>query len=191
MCFWSPRRVIRLFAETAKKWRGRMVLHEGSFRIAAATKQDVALVLSLIQELADYEGLSDAVSATEISIERALFSEDPEAEVRIAWLADEVVGFALFFRSFSTFLGKSGLYLEDLYVRKSYRGRGYGRRLLARLASIAVSRGYGRFEWSVLDWNQLAISSYRRAGAVPMNEWTVYRLAGDSLHLLAAEDGQQ
>ena len=168
-----------------------MVLHEGSFRIAAATKQDVALVLSLIQELADYEGLSDAVSATEISIERALFSEDPEAEVRIAWLADEVVGFALFFRSFSTFLGKSGLYLEDLYVRKSYRGRGYGRRLLARLASIAVSRGYGRFEWSVLDWNQLAISSYRRAGAVPMNEWTVYRLAGDSLHLLAAEDGQQ
>ena len=168
-----------------------MVLHEGSFRIAAATKQDVALVLSLIQELADYEGLSDAVSATEISIERALFSEDPEAEVRIAWLADEVVGFALFFRSFSTFLGKAGLYLEDLYVRKSYRGRGYGRRLLARLASIAVSRGYGRFEWSVLDWNQLAISSYRRAGAVPMNEWTVYRLAGDSLHLLAAEDGQQ
>ena len=148
-------------------------------------------MLSLIQELADYEGLSDAVSATEISIERALFSEDPEAEVRIAWLADEVVGFALFFRSFSTFLGKSGLYLEDLYVRKSYRGRGYGRRLLARLASIAVSRGYGRFEWSVLDWNQLAISSYRRAGAVPMNEWTVYRLAGDSLHLLAAEDGQQ
>ena len=168
-----------------------MVLHEGSFRIAEATKQDVALVLSLIQELADYEGLSDAVSATEISIERALFSEDPEAEVRIAWLADEVVGFALFFRSFSTFLGKAGLYLEDLYVRKSYRGRGYGRRLLARLASIAVSRGYGRFEWSVLDWNQLAISSYRRAGAVPMNEWTVYRLAGDSLHLLAAEDGQQ
>lgn len=168
-----------------------MVLHEGSFRIAAATKQDVALVLSLIRELADYEGLSDAVSATEISIERALFSEDPEAEVRIAWLADEVVGFALFFRSFSTFLGKAGLYLEDLYVRKSYRGRGYGRRLLARLASIAVSRGYGRFEWSVLDWNQLAISSYRRAGAVPMNEWTVYRLAGDSLHLLAAEDGQQ
>ena len=168
-----------------------MVVHEGSFRIAAATKQDVALVLSLIQELADYEGLSDAVSATEISIERALFSEDPEAEVRIAWLADEVVGFALFFRSFSTFLGKAGLYLEDLYVRKSYRGRGYGRRLLAHLASIAVSRGYGRFEWSVLDWNQLAISSYRRAGAVPMNEWTVFRLAGDSLHLLAAEDGQQ
>jgi GNAT superfamily N-acetyltransferase len=168
-----------------------MVLHEGSFRISAATKQDVALVLSLIQELADYEGLSDAVSATEISIERALFSEDPEAEVRIAWLADEVVGFALFFRSFSTFLGKAGLYLEDLYVKKSYRGRGYGRRLLAHLASIAVSRGYGRFEWSVLEWNQLAISSYRRAGAVPMNEWTVYRLAGDSLHLLAAEDGQQ
>ena len=168
-----------------------MVLHEGSFRIVAAAKQDVALVLSLIQELADYEGLSDAVSATEISIERALFSEDPEAEVRIAWLADEVVGFALFFRSFSTFLGKAGLYLEDLYVRKSYRGRGYGRRLLAHLASIAVLRGYGRFEWSVLDWNQLAISSYRRAGAVPMNEWTVYRLAGDSLRLLAAEDGQQ
>ena len=156
-----------------------MVLHEGSFRISAATKQDVALVLSLIQELADYEGLSDAVSATEISIERALFSEDPEAEVRIAWLADEVVGFALFFRSFSTFLGKAGLYLEDLYVRKSYRGRGYGRRLLAHLASIAVSRGYGRFEWSVLEWNQLAISSYRRAGAVQMNEWTVYRLDGD------------
>jgi len=168
-----------------------MVLQEGSFRIAAATKQDIALVLSLIQELADYEGLSDAVSATEVSIERALFSDDPEAEARIAWLADEAVGFALFFRSFSTFLGKPGLYLEDLYVRKSYRGRGYGRRLLAHLASIAVSRGYGRFEWSVLDWNQLAISSYQRAGAVPMNQWTVYRLVGDSLDLLAAEDSQQ
>ena len=156
-------------------------------RIAAATPADVPLILSLIRELADYERMSDHVVATEADVERALFGERPCAEAVIARVGDEVVGFALFFQSFSTFVGRPGLYLEDLYVRPAHRGRGIGRGLLAHLARLAVERGYGRFEWSVLDWNELAISSYRRAGAVPMDEWTVYRLTGEPLRALAAE----
>ena len=156
-------------------------------RIAAATAADVPLILSLIRELADYERMSDHVVATEADVERALFGERPCAEAVIARVGDEVVGFALFFQSFSTFVGRPGLYLEDLYVRPAHRGRGIGRGLLAHLARLAVERGYGRFEWSVLDWNELAISSYRRAGAVPMDEWTVYRLTGEPLRALAAE----
>ena len=156
-------------------------------RIAAATPADVPLILALIRELADYERMSDHVVATEADIERALFGERPCAEAVIARVGDEVVGFALFFQSFSTFVGRPGLYLEDLYVRPAHRGRGIGRGLLAHLARLAVERGYGRFEWSVLDWNELAISSYRRAGAVPMDEWTVYRLTGEPLRALAAE----
>ncbi len=154
-------------------------------RIAAATAADVPLILSLIRELADYERMSDHVVATEADVERALFGERPCAEAVIARVGDEVVGFALFFQSFSTFVGRPGLYLEDLYVRPAHRGRGIGRGLLAHLARLAVERGYGRFEWSVLDWNELAISSYRRAGAVPMDEWTVYRLTGEPLRALA------
>ena len=156
-------------------------------RIAAATAADVPLILSLIRELADYERMSDHVVATEADVERALFGERPCAEAVIARVGDEAVGFALFFQSFSTFVGRPGLYLEDLYVRPAHRGRGIGRGLLAHLARLAVERGYGRFEWSVLDWNELAISSYRRAGAVPMDEWTVYRLTGEPLRALAAE----
>ena len=156
-------------------------------RIAAATPADVPLILSLIRELADYERMSDHVVATEADVERALFGERPCAEAVIARVGDEAVGFALFFQSFSTFVGRPGLYLEDLYVRPAHRGRGIGRGLLAHLARLAVERGYGRFEWSVLDWNELAISSYRRAGAVPMDEWTVYRLTGEPLRALAAE----
>ncbi len=155
--------------------------------IAVATRADVPLILTLIRELADYERMADQVAATEADIERALFGERPCAEAVIARLADEAVGFALFFQTFSTFVGRPGLYLEDLYVRPAHRGRGIGRRLLAHLADIAVARGCGRFEWSVLDWNELAISSYRRAGAVPMDEWTVYRLTGEPLRALAAE----
>ena len=156
-------------------------------RIAAATHADVRLVLGLIRELADYERMADQVVATEADIERALFGERPCAEAVIARVGDEAAGFALFFQSFSTFVGRPGLYLEDLYVRPAHRGRGIGRRLLAHLAGIAVERGCGRFEWSVLDWNELAIASYRRAGAVPMDEWTVYRLTGEPLRALAAE----
>ena len=156
-------------------------------RIAAATPADVPLILSLIRELADYERMSDHVVATEADVKRALFGERPCAEAVIARVGDEVVGFALFFQSFSTFVGRPGLYLEDLYVRPAHRGRGIGRGLLAHLARLAVERRCGRFEWSVLDWNELAISSYRRAGAVPMDEWTVYRLTGEPLRALAAE----
>ena len=156
-------------------------------RIAAATPADVPLILALIRELADYERMSDHVVATEADVERVLFGERPCAEAVIARVGDEVVGFALFFQSFSTFVGRPGLYLEDLYVRPAHRGRGIGRGLLAHLARLAVERRCGRFEWSVLDWNELAISSYRRAGAVPMDEWTVYRLTGEPLRALAAE----
>lgn len=155
--------------------------------ISAASPADVPLILALIRELADYERMSAQVVATEADIERALFGERPCAEAVIARIGDEAVGFALFFQSFSTFVGRPGLYLEDLYVRPPHRGHGIGRRLLAHLAHIAVERGCGRFEWSVLDWNELAIASYRRAGAVPMDEWTVYRLTGEPLRALAAE----
>ena len=155
--------------------------------ISAASPADVPLILALIRELADYERMSEQVVATEADIERALFGERPCAEAVIARVGDEAVGFALFFQSFSTFVGRPGLYLEDLYVRPPHRGHGIGRRLLAHLAHVAVERGCGRFEWSVLDWNELAIASYRRAGAVPMDEWTVYRLTGQPLRALAAE----
>ncbi len=155
--------------------------------IDPATEHDVPIVLTLIKELAEYERMADQVVATEADLHRALCSEPREAEAIIARANGEPVGFALFFHSFSTFMGRRGLYLEDLYVRPPYRGRGYGRRLLAYLARLAVARGCGRFEWSVLDWNELAITSYRRAGAVAMDEWTVYRLTGDALERLAAE----
>ena len=164
-----------------------MTATDDPLRIAAATPADVALILSLIRELADYERMADQVVATEADIERALFGERPCAEAVIARVGDQAVGFALFFQSFSTFVGRPGLYLEDLYVKPPHRGRGIGRRLLAHLAGIAVERGCGRFEWSVLDWNALAIASYRRAGAVPMDAWTVYRLIGEPLRTLAAE----
>ena len=154
-------------------------------RIAAATPADVPLILALIRDLAEYGRMADQVEATEADIERALFGERPCAEAVIARAGDEAVGFALFFHTFSTFVGRRGLYLEDLYVRPAFRGRGVGRRLLAHLAALAVERGCGRFEWSVLDWNAPAIAAYRRAGAVPMDEWTVYRLAGDALRALA------
>ena len=158
-----------------------------NLHIDRATKEDVALLLTLIKELAEYERMGDQVVATEADLRRALFSEPPEAEAMIARSSGEPIAFALFFHSFSTFMGRPGLYLEDLYVRPAYRGRGFGRRLLAHLARLAVARGCGRFEWSVLDWNELAITSYRRAGAKPMDDWTVYRLTGDALERLALE----
>ena len=124
-----------------------------SVRIETATRSDVAVLLTLIRELATYEHMADQVIATETDLARALFSSRPEAEAVIAWRDNAAVGFALYFQSFSTFVGRPGLYLEDLFVRPVYRRRGIGRQLLAHLARLAVARGCGRFEWSVLNWN--------------------------------------
>ena len=156
--------------------------------IRPATVADVALVLTFIRDLAEYERLAHEVVATEPLLRETLFGERPGAEVVIAELDGEPVGFALFFHNFSTFLGRPGLYLEDLFVRPAARGHGVGRALLARLAALAVERGCGRFEWSVLDWNEPAIGFYRKLGAVPLDDWTVQRVAGEALHRLAAED---
>jgi GNAT superfamily N-acetyltransferase len=164
------------------------VTERDSLVIRPAVEDDVPLVLALIKELAEYERMSDQVVATEADVRLALFGVTRCAEAVIAALGETPVGFALFFHSFSTFLAKPGLHLEDLYVKPAFRGRGFGRRLLAHLARVACERGCGRFEWAVLDWNDLAIRSYRRVGAVPMDEWTVYRLTGPALDRLATEE---
>lgn len=147
-----------------------------SFRIRPAVPGDEALILELIRELAVYERLADEVEATPAMLSEALFSDRAVAETVIAEWEDEAVGFALFFANFSTFVGRPGLYLEDLFVRESHRSRGIGKALLLHLAGIARERGYGRMEWSVLDWNQPAIDFYHRLGAKPMSDWTVFRL---------------
>ena len=144
------------------------------------------VVLRLITALGEYEKLAHEVVATEGDIRAALFGERPAAEVVIAWAGDEPVGFALFFHNFSTFLGRRGLYLEDLFVVPEWRARGIGRRLLAHLARIAVERQCGRMEWSVLDWNDPAIGFYRRIGAVVMDDWRICRLTRESLTQLAS-----
>ena len=156
-----------------------------TYRIEPAGEHDVPLILDLIKGLAVYEKLADQVVATEDGLREALFGGTRAAEVVIAYAVNEPVGFALFFHNFSTFLGKPGLYLEDLYVRQKFRGHGCGEALLRRLAQIAVERGCGRFEWSVLDWNQRAIDFYKALGAVPMDEWTTYRISGEALTKLA------
>ncbi len=156
--------------------------------IRPATVEDVALVAWLIRELAEYERLADAAVATEADLREQLFGERPAAEVLVAEADGEPAGFALFFHTFSTFLGKRGLYLEDLFVRPAFRGLGLGRHLMAALARIAVQRGCGRFEWSVLDWNEPAIGFYRALGASAMDEWTVQRLQGEALRALASRD---
>jgi GNAT superfamily N-acetyltransferase len=155
--------------------------------IIPATRADVPQILRFVRELAEYERLSDAVTATETLLTEQLFGGTPHAEVLIAREGEETVGFALFFHNFSTFVGRHGLYLEDLYVRAAHRGRGVGRALLRHLAALAVERGCGRFEWAVLDWNESAIGFYRSLGAEPMHDWTVFRLDGDALRALAAE----
>jgi GNAT superfamily N-acetyltransferase len=157
----------------------------GDVRIETATVHDVPLLLSLIRALAEYERMSDAVVATEASLRDSLFGTTPCAEAAIAHVDREAVGFALWFQNYSTFLAKPGLYLEDLFVLPDWRGRGVGAALLRHLARIALERDYGRMEWSVLNWNEPAIGFYRRIGARPMDEWTVYRLAGDDLRRLA------
>ena len=151
-----------------------------------AQREDTPLILRFIRELADYEHLLDEVVADEATLEEWLFDRQ-KAEVIFAMAEGREVGFALFFHNFSTFLGRAGLYLEDLYVLPAYRGRGYGKALLKQLAAIAVERGCGRLEWWCLDWNQSSIDFYRAMGAQPMSDWTVYRLTGDTLRRLATE----
>jgi len=145
-----------------------------------AVREDTPLILKFIRDLAAYENLLDEVVATEIILDEWLF-EKQKAEVIFAVAADREVGFALFFHNFSTFLGRSGIYLEDLYVDPEYRGCGYGKAILKQLARIAVERGCGRLEWWCLDWNQSSIDFYLSLGAKPMDEWTVYRIDGDTL----------
>ena len=157
------------------------------FRLADATERDIPLIFSLIKALAEYEELSHAVVASEESLRESLFGKRA-AETIIAYCGDEPAGFAMFFPTFSTFKGVPGMYLEDLYVIPKFRRHGLGRMFLQRLAQIAVERGYGRVEWSVLDWNELAIGFYKRLGAKPMDEWTVFRLTGESLQALARRD---
>lgn len=149
--------------------------------IRAAERGDTALILELIRGLAEYEKLSNEVVATPELLEKWLFGERPVAEVLIAEWSGLPCGFALFFHNFSTFLGRPGFYLEDLYVQPEFRGSGIGKGLLLHLARLAVERGYGRVEWSVLDWNMPAIQFYKSLGAKPMDEWTGFRLTGDGL----------
>ena len=151
-----------------------------------AEEKDAALILHFIRALAAYEKLSDQVVATEPLLREWIF-EQKKAEVLFPLEDGVEVGFALFFHNFSTFLGRAGLYLEDLYISPEYRGKGYGKATLQKLAQIAVERGCGRLEWSCLDWNKPSIDFYLSLGAVPMEEWTVYRLTGDTLTQMAAQ----
>jgi GNAT superfamily N-acetyltransferase len=158
------------------------------FTIRPATVSDVPVILQLIRELAEYERAPNDVTATEEQLVDVLFGKKPSAEVRLAFAAEEPVGFAVFFHNFSTWLGRPGLYLEDLFVRPAERGKSYGRALLVDLAKIARERGCGRMEWAVLDWNDPAIQFYRKLGAKPMDEWTVFRLTRDGIANLAQSD---
>ncbi len=155
----------------------------------SAGQEDVPLILHFIRALAEYEKMLDQVVATESLLREWIF-ERQKAEVLFALADGKEVGFALFFHNFSTFLGRSGLYLEDLFVSPEHRGKGYGKAILTQLAQIALERGCGRLEWSCLDWNQPSINFYRSLGAEPMEDWTVYRLAGDTLRRVA-EGGAQ
>lgn len=154
-------------------------------QIHAATRADVPLILTFIRELAEYEKLGHEVVATEARLHESLFGPERMAHAVVA-RAGEPAGFALYFFTFSTFLARPGLYLEDLYVRPAWRQQGIGRRLMAHLAAIALARGCGRMEWSVLDWNETALKAYRAVGAQPMDAWTVQRLTGEALAALAA-----
>ena len=149
-----------------------------------AERADVPLILRFIRELADYEKMADQVVADEATLEEWIFDRQ-KAEVLFAVLEGREVGFALFFHNFSTFLGRAGLYLEDLFVLPEYRGQGVGKAILQRLAALAVERGCGRMEWWCLDWNAPSIAFYRALGAEPMSDWTVYRMTGDTLRNLA------
>ena len=157
-----------------------------NFTIRYAEEKDVSIILSFIKKLAIYENMLDDVVATEELLHEWIF-EKKKAEVILVVEDGKEVGFALFFHNFSTFLGRAGIYLEDLFVLPEYRGRGYGKALLKKLAGIAVERGCGRLEWSCLDWNKPSIDIYLSLGAQPMDEWTVYRLTGETLNNFAKQ----
>jgi len=160
-----------------------------TFTIRAAERGDVPLLLEFIRELAEYERLSHEVTVTEETLERSMFGEPAYAEALLGYAGKTPVGFAIFFHNFSTFAGKPGIYLEDIYVKPDHRGNGYGRSMLIHLAQLAVDRDCGRFEWAVLDWNESAIRFYESLGARPMDDWIIYRLDGDALRALADEGG--
>lgn len=157
----------------------------GDFSIRFAARGDIPAVLGFIRALAAYENMEDQVIANEALLETWIF-EKKRAEVLLAFEGETPVGFALFFHNFSTWLGRAGIYLEDLFVLPEYRGKGYGKLLLKRLARIAVQRGCGRLEWACLDWNEPAIAFYKAVGAAPLDEWTTYRVTGDALLSLAS-----
>ena len=160
---------------------------ECTLTFRSAERKDVPLILEFIRALAEYEHMADQVVADEATLEEWLFDRR-KAEVIFAVLEGKEVGFALFFHNFSTFLGRAGLYLEDLFVLPEVRGRGVGQAILKHLAALAVERGCGRLEWWCLDWNEPSIAFYHSLGAEPMSDWTVYRLTGDTLRNLAAEE---
>lgn len=162
-----------------------MANEHNNFNIRPATIDDVPLILQFIKDLAEYEKLSDMVVATEELLLETLFGERTVAEVVIGYEGKQPAAFALFFHNYSTFLGRPGIYLEDLFVKPEFRRNGYGKRMLSHLAAIAVERNCGRLEWSVLDWNQPAIDFYTSLGAMPMSEWTTFRLTGNALSELA------
>ena len=157
---------------------------ENKLSFRSAERADTLLILHFIKDLADYEKMSDEVVADEKTLEEWIFDKQ-KAEVIFALEDGYEIGFALFFHNFSTFLGRAGIYLEDLYVKPGYRDKGYGKAILKKLASIAVERGCGRLEWWCLDWNKPSIDFYLSLGAEPMPDWTVYRIAGDTLYNLA------
>ncbi len=158
----------------------------GALQIRPATAGDVPLVLSFVEQLADYEKLAHMVVATEASLREALFGERPGAEVLLAFAEGEPVGFAVYFHNFSTFLGRKGLWLEDIFVKPDRRGHGYGKALLLAVARIARERGCGRFEWAALDWNTPAWEFYRALGATPLEDWTMFRVTGAALDKLGS-----
>ena len=164
-------------------------MSSAAVRIVAASEHDVPLILEMIRALADYEKLAHEVEASEERLRATLFGKQPAAEVSLAYVGDVCAGFAVYFPTYSTFLARPGMYLEDLYVRPEHRGHGIGFALLRHLAALCRERGYGRLEWSVLNWNEPSIQFYKRLGAVPLDEWTRYRLAGDSLRALGEEIG--
>jgi len=158
-----------------------------AFRIRPATRADVPIILELIRDLATYERAPSEVTATEEQLVQVLFGQKPVAEVLLAFEGNTSVGFAVFFHNFSTWLGRPGLYLEDLFVRPEHRGKGYGRALLVDLAKIARDRACGRMEWAVLDWNDPAIEFYKKLGARPLDEWKIFRLTREGIARLAEQ----
>ena len=161
---------------------------QSNFKIRSACLADAPIILQLIRDLATYERAPNEVTATEEQLVDVLFGKKPAAEVLLAFERDMPVGFAVFFYNFSTWLGRPGLYLEDLFVKPEKRGKGYGRELLVHLAKIAIERGCGRMEWAVLNWNDPAIQFYRKLGARPLDEWTVFRLTRDGIARLAQSE---